>query len=298
MLTAFALAAAACGPTAADEQLDGGGYSGDAHGPTGATGPTGPVDQPPPDPCSDAAKLIYVVDEDMRFSSFDPRPATPVFTDLGTLSCPAPYGETPFSMSVDRSAIAWVLYSSGDLFRVDPATMSCTATAFQPGQQGLDLFGMGFASNSEGSNDETLFIAGGVGPGLGVGATLATIAFPGLGVSTVGTVSGWPELTGTGKATLWGFYPDTTPPIVAQIDKTSGAELTTFPLGSLQGTPEAWAFAFWGGDFWVFLKRDVDNDTTVYRVNGTTGSMAPAVQNTGRKIVGAGVSTCAPVIIG
>jgi hypothetical protein len=68
-------------------------------------------------------------------------------------------------------------------------------------------------------------------------------------------------------------------------------------LPQLLGNPSAWAFAFWGGDFWVFLQRDTDPSTSVYHVNGTTGSMTTALSNTSRTIVGAGVSTCAPVVL-
>ena len=61
------------------------------------------------------------------------------------------------------------------------------------------------------------------------------------------------------------------------------------------GAPLAWAFAFWGGRFWIFLKRDSDASTYVYAMDATTGALTTALSNTGRTIVGAGVSTCAPV---
>ena len=68
------------------------------------------------DGCSDASKLVYVVDENNKLSTFNP--PTKVFTDLGTLNCPAQFAATPFSMGIDRNATAWVLYSSGELMRV------------------------------------------------------------------------------------------------------------------------------------------------------------------------------------
>ena len=75
-------------------------------------------------------------------------------------------------------------------------------------------------------------------------------------------MTGWPELTGNGNAELWGWFPsDATgngTPRVEKIDKTSGAPLTTYMLPSLQGMPSAWAFAFWGGDYWIFLAKDID----------------------------------------
>jgi hypothetical protein len=114
--------------------------------------------------------------------------------------------------------------------------------------------------------------------------------------TTVHTLSGWPELTGTATAELWGWFPDTTAPRIEQLDKTNGSAITTFNLSALAGTPQAWAFAFWGGDFWVFLAQDSDLNSTVYHINGTSGAIvnskaAPSL------IVGAGVSTCAPTVI-
>ncbi|MBI5479289.1 MAG: hypothetical protein HY906_10560, partial [Deltaproteobacteria bacterium] len=277
------LALAACGPTNDEEDLgDGGTHPDGFTGGGDGGGGDGPIDQPPPDNCSDAAKLVYVVDEDGRFSSFDPKTTPPTFHDItANLNCPAQVilgiKATPFSMSVDRNAVAWVLYNSGELFRVDTSNGSCTATSFVKNQQGFLLMGMGFVANAQGSTLDTLYVAGGNGPGTGTGARLGTIDMNTLTVTAGQQLTGWPELTGTGLAELWGFYPDTTPPKVAKIDKTSGAETVLAQLPSLQGDPGAWAFAFWGGDFWIFLMRQlVDTDTTVYRVKGSDGSMTVA----------------------
>jgi hypothetical protein len=192
-----------------------------------------------------------------------------------------------------------VLYNSGELFKVSTTDASCQPTSFVPGQKGYAVFGMGFSSDSAGSSDETLFIAGGPdASAMTPTSQFGSIAFPSLTVSNKGHVTGWPELTGTGEGNLWGFFPSqTATPRVAQLDKNSGADLTSYPLAALAGQPVAWAFAHWGGDFWVFLKRDVDPSTSVYRVNGQTGAVSTAKANTGRSIVGAGVSTCAPTTI-
>jgi hypothetical protein len=245
--------------------------------------------------CPDQAKLVYVVDENNMLSSF--RPDLLQFTNIGTLSCVAQFGATPFSMAVDRSATAWVLYSSGELFQVSTTDASCTPTSFQPNQPGFGLFGMGFVSNAVGSNFETLFVAGADQIGTGT-ASLGTINMKNLVISRVGTVAGNPELTGTGDARLWGFFPEDANPRVTQIDKTSGNESNPYPVAIAAGTPMAWAFAFWGGDFWVFLQRDIDTSTKVYQVKGQGGAVTVPLPDTGRKIVGAGVSTCAPLTIG
>lgn len=247
--------------------------------------------------CSDSAKLVYLVDSNNDFLSF--APATTTFTKIGALGCPAQFGATPFSMGVDRTPTAWVLYNSGEVFKVSTDDASCQPTTFAPGQKGFQVFGMGFASNSAGSTDETLYIAGGTDVStMTPTSKFGTLSFPDLTVASKGTITGWPELTGTGEGKLWGFFPSATvTPRVAELDKNSGVDGTVFPLASLKGTPAAWAFAFWGGDFFVFLERDTDSSTSVYRVNGQTGAVTTAKANTGRTIVGAGVSTCAPTTI-
>ncbi|MFO0593922.1 MAG: hypothetical protein U0228_01425 [Myxococcaceae bacterium] len=261
---------------------------------------------PPPDggtdACSDQAKLVYVLDQDRTLSSFNPMALTASvepFTNLGKVSCPAMPGAEPFSMAVDRSATAWIVYDSGELFTVtltDPA-LPCTLTTFVP-QYGVARFGMGFVADSPGSSDETLFISGSE-----LNGTLTATKFGTLGVvppykvSIRGTLPGAPEMSGTGDATLWAFFPNVLPPKVAQLDKTNGMPIAHFDAQALTGNPRAWAFAFWGGDFYLFLERDVDLSTQVWKMSGRDGTVTRVLQNTGRHLVGAGVSTCAPVSI-
>ena len=80
------------------------------------------------------------------------------------------------------------------------------------------------------------------------------------------------------------------------------------PVGDLGQTarlPEtieqgcAWAFAFWGGDFYTFTSPPVagscqSGTSIVSRVNPTDGSVVSPYATLGEQIVGAGVSTCAP----
>ncbi len=251
------------------------------------------------DDCAAEARLAYVVDANGTFSSFDPRniAAGTAFTDLGQLNCPSSSGGHPFSMSVDRNAIAWVVFDTGELFNVNikAAGLPCTKLGYS-GSGSLKTFGMGFVSNAAGSNQETLFIAGVASSSTAQLATLTTTAPYGT-VKLGSAISGNPELTGTGAAELWGFFPESTNPRVAQLSKTNGASIKTYPVAALKGSPMSWAFAFWGGDFYVFLERLSDASTNVWKVNGTTGVATEAMHDTGRSIVGAGVSTCAPLTI-
>lgn len=258
------------------------------------------------------ADLIYLVDDTNNFYSFDPRllPNDP-FRTIGVLSCaggtalpgfdPAEGPATPFSMSVDRNGTAWVLYSSGRIFHVSTTDASCQPTTFQVGQNGFELFGMGFVSNSAGSNDETLFISGGAASSQS-GGNLGAINTGTLGVTSIGPLTTsaeyQPELTGTGDAELYGYYPGTNS-FVGRIDKTTGSNAQTWPLESLTGTVRAWAFAHWGGEYYIFITTsDLFSDTAnVLKLNTGTGMVTDVRSNTGKIIVGAGVSTCAPVVV-
>ena len=282
----IAILFSACGPGAMRGDDDGNG-SGSGSGSGSNT-----------DGCSDAAKLVYTVDANNTLAKFDP--ATKTFMNIGTLSCPGEgglLGGSPFSMGIDRDAVAWVLFSDGKLFDVDTSNAACTATNWTTQQNEL-LFGMGFSANTAGSTEDTLFIAGGPGdPATATTTTLAKLNTTTMTASTVGTVTGVPELTGNGNAELWGWFPDANSPRVEQINKMNGAPVKTYPLATLKGTPMAWAFAFWGGDYWIFLERSNETMTTVYQVKGDTVVITTMTGAPGREIVGAGVSTCAPVVI-
>jgi hypothetical protein len=256
------------------------------------------------DNCSDDAKLIFTIDTNRTLSKFNP--TMKQFMDIGQLNCPARSGSNPFSMGIDRDATAWVLYTqqgffgglSSELFRVDTTTLDCTKTTWQSGNQGHDVFGMGFSTDAVGGTDDTLFIAGGSGPSV-PSSKLAKMDMGSFAPSTVGNVTGWPELTGNSNAELWGFFPAENGTRVERLDKASGGPAQTFMLPSLDGSlmGAAWAFAFYGGDYWIFLKRGAENATTVYQMNGMTGAITSMTATNTRRIVGAGVSTCAPVVI-
>jgi len=85
---------------------------------------------------------------------------------------------------------------------------------------------------------------------------------------------------------------------VARLDKTTGQNQQTWPMPALPNTVRAWAFAQWGGRFWIFVStEDVFSgrvDSQVYRLDPTTGAADPVLSNLPSMIVGAGVSTCAP----
>lgn len=251
---------------------------------------------PPPDECAAEARWIYLVDSGNALLRFEPDTVT--ISSIGTLAC-AP-GATPFSMAVDRNATAYVLHSDHRIYAASTADASCTSTPFVPDQMGLELFGMGFVSNAPGSAEETLFIAGNAEIAIGSGrSTLAYMTTADWSLWGIGPVNGSPELTGTGTAELWGFFPDAAPMAVRQIDKTNGATLRQIDVSVVDSSgfgASAWAFAFWGGRYYIFYQGLLDPSTSIWRVDPGTSAVELVRANIGYRIVGAGVSTCAPTV--
>ena len=244
--------------------------------------------------CSEAAKLVYVVSDSNELYSF--RPDTTTFTRIGTLSCPAG-GATPNSMAVDRSGTAWVNFSDGGLFKVSTSDASCQGTTFQKGQSGFERFGMAFATNTATSQDETLFVVG--IDGLNGGKGLAKIDLGTMKLTTIGDFSGalrgqGAELTGTGDGRLFGFFTTQPNATLAMINKATGATSSNQDLEGVR-TGQAWAFSFWGGDFWFYTSPGAAASTVTRKQASTDDSLSIAKQDVGGfRIVGAGVSTCAP----
>jgi hypothetical protein len=220
------------------------------------------------------------------------------FAAIGQLSCPGAQGD-PFSMSLDRDGVAWVEYSGGllsgnQLFHVSTTDASCTATQFKGGQPGFAQFGMSFVSDVAGGSSETLYVS--ATPLIPSGdPTLGKLDLAALTISKFGQpLASHCDLSGTGLGDLWGFFPDKQNPRIARLDKTTGAETMVIPLPKdVAGDPQAWAYAFWGGDFWLFLQKQLEPSTTVYHV---TPQGLKDKWVTDKKITGAGVSTCAPTV--
>lgn len=242
--------------------------------------------------CSAESQYVYVLDSAATLYKFDP--PNLVFTPIGTLNCPAGFLDTPFSMAVDRNANAWVVYTNGSLFKVDTKTAACSATGFTPGQAGFVTFGMGFSTEGAGSTKDTLFVSQSDYAGTTKG--LATIDTQSLVLTPVGMydqMNARAELTGTGDGKLFGAF-EGSPYVVAQIDKSNAKILSQAPQTQVQYPPGSsnFAFAFWGGSFWLFVGPGTSTDVFKYdpKAGGTVKLKTEAFA-----IVGAGVSTCAPI---
>ena len=286
------------------------------HGSAPTPTPTvSPSPTPTPAACANpATQRVYALDVAGELFSFDPTAVAGTahgFTRIGTLACSAgsalpPFTDpaTPYSISVDDSARAWVLYTSGELFLVSTSSASCAASSFVPSQMTggatWSLFGAAFSTDSTASPAERMWISG--------GATDGTLGHLGkvdpstLAVTTVGTIGGGnalrPDLTGLSDATLWGFFPNPNgTSAVQQIDKTSGA-LVGSPFAMTTTGMDAWAVAHWGGQFYLFVSttQGMTSNETIRKIDRATGSQSTLAQNLPFTIVAAASSTCAPIV--
>ena len=272
----------------------GGGGSGTAGGSTGGAGggigggigPGGSGGAG--DGCDDATKgSIYILGQDKQFARFEPQ--TQQLTVMGTLDCPGESFMTTFSMSVDRAGVAWVLFADGNVFHVDTKTLACSATGFAPCQSNFCSFGMGFTADAAGSSAETLYVSGVYNGPPGEG--LAKIDAQTLALTPIADYDGiltgkGAELTGTGDGKLYGYFQDT-PIRLAEIDKTTAHVVNMWDLVEIP-TGTSWAFAFWGGSFYIM------SGTGIRKFDPMTNVTTLINGNVGFNIVGAGVSTCAP----
>ena len=81
---------------------------------------------------------------------------------------------------------------------------------------------------------------------------------------------------------------------VQEIDRATGKLVGKRMLVLSKGHVDAWAFAHWGGKFYVFVT--IDDNSMVFEVDCKTGESKRVIEKLPTQIVGAGVSTCAPLL--
>ena len=253
-----------------------------------------------------ATDYVYVLSAENVLYSF--APAAKKFTQIGPLKCQT--AMQPNSMAVDRNAVAYVNYvqsdpvtgqdSAGAIYQVSTQDASCSSAPVMSLTSGWFRIGMGYSSDNAGSSAETLYVAG-VGNAGGSGNGLGLVDFGKGVVGPIGPFTGTlkgqnAELTGTGDGRLYGFF-TTSPVRVAQIDKSTGGTQTPVTMTGVQ-VPNDWAFSFWGGHFYLYtsLGQGTGNGSDVTDYDPGSGSIDTTyMTGIGFDIVGAGVSTCAPV---
>ena len=239
-------------------------------------------------------ELVYVVDNANNLYSFDPKklPGDP-FHRIGTLACDRT--STPNSMAVDRTGIAWLGYQNGKLYRASITDAQCSASGEAPKGGATTRFGMGFASDGPKAETETLYVTG--SDGKHELASLDITKRPALWqrVAEISEPGDHPELTGTGDGKLFAYFPSPGRGFVTELDRKTAA--ARGPKWKLEGTAnriEAYAFAFWGGKFWVFTTAD--GNSMIHSIHIETRKQTVVRENLPFAIVGAGVSTCAPLL--
>jgi hypothetical protein len=247
-------------------------------------------DVPTPNDCPDAdSTVVYLISEQNDLLSFFP--PTLSFKTIGKINCPSM--GTPFSMGVDRKGSAFIVFTDGNLFKVSTLTAACSKTNFiaHP-MTGFDTFGMGFSGDN---NGESLYVAGTplmtFSSGLATIDTMNNFTFKFIGAFNPNQLQRT-EMTGTGDGRLFGWSPNEngSGSQLAQIDRTSGKLVGVNNL-QVGGANLAFAFAFWGGDFWIFTSPGGPTTVTKYDPGSLKESTVTTNSTT---IVGAGVSTCAP----
>ncbi|MFO0657269.1 MAG: hypothetical protein U0787_19645 [Polyangia bacterium] len=249
-----------------------------------------------------ASEFIYLLDSSNQLLSFEPRmdTAAGAVKVVGKVVCPT--ATAPNSMSVDRRARAWLNYDDGKLYKIptnNPA--SCVDSGYQTGVVPTAKVGMGFVSDSPGAKVESLYLASfGTASQLWKLNPLDPTPIVSTKIGNFASSPTSPEMTGTGAAELYAYFPaaDATHRII-RVNKTTAQADLTWSLPPLASSPGAWAFAQWGGRYYVFVTES--NISRVYRwdPNAAAGSQWVRVQdNLPTRIVGAGVSTCAPTTVG
>ncbi len=222
-----------------------------------------------------------------------------------TLSDGSPWAGAS-SMAIDRSAVAWVTDRNGLLFQVSTADASCRATSFHP-QGGFTRVGMGFAGDAD-AGTETLYVADSSDPSRsGAGLGLATIDLGSMTLTPIanfgGPFAGWgAELTGTGDGHLYGFFP-LNGPSVAEIDPATAAILSSNDVSvaiPTSGSGEFdFAVSFWGGVFFIYVAwtgSGATPTTDVFEFDPASQQSTLVLPQVGFDVVGAGSSTCAPLV--
>lgn len=249
------------------------------------TEPEPEEDPPAADDCDHTSDQVYAVSrDDAGLYLF--HPDTLAFTRLGELDC-TPWA-SPASMSVARDGHAFVRMSDDSVFRVDLQTLACTETAYDPRATGFGSFGMGHATNSADTWRDQLYVAN--------DRQLARLDTSTWALEVLGRMDSQAELSGNAAGELWALLPLEEPAELVQLDHSTASPLRTLTLPAFPdpGGIDTFAFATWGGDFWLFVREyGMGRSTDVYQVT-PEGKMSRVLEDVGFDVVGAGVSTWAP----
>lgn len=235
-----------------------------------------------PNECADAGTtLVYLISADSELYSF--YPPTRAIRKVGDIRCPGA-SSTPASMAVDRQGTAYSVFLDGSLWKLSTTTAACAFAGYPPGQGGLVHFGMGFVAN--GPEDE-LYISDTSSSVKGLGRIdLATMKLSWVGEYDPPLPRC--ELSGTSDGRLFAFCLEPNGgSTLNELDRAS-AHVTGSDRLAVGRADIAFAFAAWGGEFWIFTG---ETSTTITEYDPRTKS-EKTVGSSSAIIVGAGVSPC------
>jgi len=237
-------------------------------------------------------RSVFAVTANNRLYAFHPE--TNTFELQGALRCSGAGWATPFSMGVARTGAAQVLFTSGQLFEVDVHTAACRPTSFERNQRpGFRLFGMGYAHNRDDAG-ESLYVAeiSFLRPSKG----LATIDLETGELNFIAPLSENPghaiELTPTGGGPLVGYFLNEHERggTLVEIDPATAAIVKSTKL-DVGTASSSLAIAWFAGYFYIFTAAPVGTEVTQYDPDSGESEV---VAKLNQRVVGAGVSTCAP----
>lgn len=245
--------------------------------------------------------FALTIDKDLfRFNPIDKS-----FKPVGRVNCQTGSSDDlAFSMTVSRdvNGYAYVLFVDRNLlncrgiYKISTDDAACIEkTKFHCGDSGFNFFGMAFSTNSPTTEEESLFLAAGSPRGTG-SSTLGRLNLETGFVESIGNMDlSLPDLTGNSNGELWGLFYTGQPPVISQIDKKTAKRGMNFEVTDIPTITYAFTGAYWGGSFYLFHMQDRDSTSKVYKVDRQTGAMKLFVSTTDIKVIGAGVSTCAPI---
>ena len=275
--------------------------------------------------CDEKVRPIFVLTQGTPPSiySFDPKALA--FTLVQKVQCPSTTGWDAGSMAIDRGYHAWVEWGAKAtgptdpffkrLDRLDLATGACEPDQgkFPAATEWGTPLGMAFSSDAKGSTAEHLFFMDTSTRLYALGGQAPLGQFYHFKQGEGSSFSG-AELTGTGAGGLFTFIMNWTPAWshpctaaqpctptvhlgeVSKLDAKaiSNEELPDVPAFGISSG--GFAFAHWGGRFWIF-ESVTFGPTKVYEYDPVAKTSALVKSDGPDGVVGAGVSTCAPLEI-
>lgn len=254
--------------------------------------------------CTERAKSIFLLGANAQLFIYHPIKNT--FEELPAYDCDFPSGSQVHSLGVDRNSVAWVqVRPSGDIFKVDTLKDNkCSHSGNVPGQAGITNAGMCFVEHPLDGRCEQLYLHSAEGddwferPNAGL---LAVLDPEGASSKKIGPINfNGGELTGTADGRLFALagVPDAK---LIEYDPKTAKVIKQTPLPGVN-TSGAFAFAFWGGDFYFFTDTFANQGGAFVLTSKVTkldydgsGELSDHLEATPKRVVGAGVSICAPL---